>query len=203
MLFLDADEWVPLELRQEITAVLSTNPRENGFQVKYRLMWMGRWVKRGYYPTWLLRLFRYGKARCEDRSINEHLILEGRAGYLVHDLIHQDRKSIGRWIAKHNVYATREATELLKNTPEGHIDPTLWGTQAERKRWVRYKVWNRLPPLVRPFVYFFYRYVLRAGFLDGKQALIFHFLQGLWFPLLVDIKYIEMKEQQFHSQSNP
>jgi hypothetical protein len=69
----------------------------------------------------------------------------------------------------------------------------LWGTQAERKRWLRERVWNRLPLLLRPMLYFFYRYFLRLGFLDGKAGLIYHFLQGLWFPFLIDVKYLELK----------
>jgi hypothetical protein len=56
-------------------------------------------------------------------------------------------------------------------------------------------VWNRLPPLIRPFPYFFYRLVLKGGFLDGREALIYHFLQALWFPLLIDIKYLELKRK--------
>lgn len=193
--FLDADEHMPADLRREIAEVIASSPRENGFQVKYRMIWMGRWIRRGYYPTWLLRLFRRGKARCEARSVNEHLILEGEAGRLSNDLIHEDRKSLSRWVQKHDAYAEREAAELFKE-PEGYIDATLLGTQAQRKRWVRYKVWNRLPPLVRPIVYFSYRYFARGGFLDGKEALVFHALQAFWFPLLIDAKYIEMKRRR-------
>ena len=193
--FLDADEWIPPDLRREIGDLLARSPRENGFLVKYRMIWMGRWIRRGYYPTWLLRLFRRGKARCERRSVNEHLILEGEAGRLENDLMHEDRKSLSRWIQKHDVYAEREATELFKE-PEGYIDASLLGTQAERKRWVRYKVWNRLPPLVRPVAYFSYRYFLRGGFLEGREAFVFHALQAFWFPLLIDAKYLEMKRRR-------
>ena len=53
-------------------------------------------------------------------------------------------------------------------------------------------MWNRLPPLIRPFLYFFYRYVLKGGFLDGRPGFIFHFMQALWFPLLIDVKYLEL-----------
>jgi glycosyltransferase involved in cell wall biosynthesis len=192
--FLDADEWIPRELREEISALVASNPPQNGFFVKWRLFWMGRWIRRGYYPTWILRLFRSGKARCEDRSINEHLVVEGATGYLKNDFIHEDRKGVSDWIVKHNGYATREALELFnKGVSDQQIDARIWGTQAERKRWLRYRLWNNLPPLVRPFLYFVYRYVFRGGFLDGKAAFAYHFLQGLWFPMLIDIKFLEMK----------
>ncbi|MBA2262321.1 MAG: glycosyltransferase family 2 protein [Solirubrobacterales bacterium] len=196
ILFLDADEWMPGPLKQEISALLESSPVEDGFYIKWRMIWMGRWIRRGYYPTWILRLFRHGKAHCEDRAVNEHLIVEGSTGHLRHDFMHEDRKGVFAWIAKHNEYATREASELLAGAQAAdyrEIDATLTGTQAQRKRWVRYRIWNRLPPLLRPFLYFFYRYVIKGGFVDGREGFIFHFLHALWYPLLIDVKYIELK----------
>ena len=49
------------------------------------------------------------------------------------------------------------------------------------------RLWDRLPLYLRPLLYFCYRYVLRLGFLDGKEGFIFHFLQAFWYRLLVDI----------------
>lgn len=198
VLFLDADEWLPDEFKQEVSTVIARSPEENGFYINRRLIWMERWIRRGYYPSWILRLFRYGKGRCEDRAVNEHFIVEGKTGQLKADFIHEDRKGITDWIAKHNGYAVQEALELfntrtLKDYQE--IDANLLGAQAERKRWLRYKIWNRLPPLVRPFFYFFYRYLLAGGFLDGKAAFIYHFLHALWYPFLIDVKYLELKRQ--------
>src|SRR5688500_10969184 len=77
VLFLDADEWLPDRLKQEISATLAGGPAVDGFYLNRRLIWMGRWIRRGYYPSWILRLFRRGKGRCEDRQVNEHLIVEG------------------------------------------------------------------------------------------------------------------------------
>lgn len=196
VLFLDADEWVPDALKHEISRVLAASPSVNGFYLNRRLIWMGRWVRRGYYPSWILRLFRRGKGRCEDREVNEHLIVEGPAAQLAEDFIHEDRKGVTEWISKHNKYATLEAQTLLAAARDGNyqeIDAKLTGTQAQRKRWLRHRVWNRMPPLLRPFFYFFYRYILKGGFLDGRPGLIFHFLQALWFPLLIDVKYLESK----------
>jgi len=194
VLFLDADEWAPQDLKEEITSLIDSNPAQNGFYIKYRFIFMGKWIKRGYYPTWILRLFRFGKGRCEERGVNEHLILEGPIGYLDHDFIHEDRKSVSDWITKHNRYAELEARELFKASPNsGEIDARILGTQAQRKRWLRHRVWNHLPPLVRPFIFFAYRYLFCGGFLDGRAAFIFHFLQALWFPLLIDVKFIEMR----------
>ena len=103
VLFLDADEWLPGQLKQEISTLIAMSPAENGFYVKRRLIWMGRWIRRGYYPCWILRLFRYGHARCEDRTVNEHLIVNGTTGYLRNDFMHEDRKGVTAWITKHNL----------------------------------------------------------------------------------------------------
>lgn len=199
VLFLDADEWLTEELKDEIAAVLARRPEENGFYLKWRLLWMGRWIRRGYYPTWILRLFRYGKGRCEERGVNEHLIVDGPVGRLEHDFIHEDRKGLAEWIAKHVRYAQREAEELkrARRQPDAvRIPARFWGTQAERKRWLRERVWNRLPPLVRPWFYFGYRLVVRGGFLDGWRAVAYHALQGLWFPLLIDLFYLERRNRR-------
>jgi len=198
VLFLDADEWLPDALKREISTLVANSPEENGFYLKWRLIWMGRWIRRGYYPSWILRLFRYGKGRCEERAVNEHLLVEGKIGRLHNDFMHEDRDGVTDWIAKHNGYATREAQELLNTRTAPayqEIDTRLFGTQPQRKRWLRQKVWNRLPPLIRPFFYFFYRFVLAGGFLDGKEAFVYHFLQALWFPLLTDVKYLELRRQ--------
>ncbi len=195
VMFVDADETVPKQLRDEISSLITSSPLENGFFVKWRMIFMERWIRRGYYPTWILRLFRTGTARCESRGINEHLIVDGKVGYLHNDLIHQDRKPLQEWIAKQAEYARREALMSFQRQPDaGEIAPSLLGSQAERKRWVRIHVWNRLPPLVRPFLYFGYRYVVRGGFLDGKEAFIFHFLQALWLQILISVNQLQTQQ---------
>jgi glycosyltransferase involved in cell wall biosynthesis len=205
VLFLDADEWLPEALKREISTLIATSPAENGFYINRRLIWMARWIRRGYYPSWILRLFRYGKGRCEDRALNEHLIVEGATGYLRNDLMHEDRKSVTEWIAKHNGYAALEALELVNAHPAlgyREIEARLLGTQAQRRRWLRHKVWNRLPPLIRPLFYFFYRYVLAGGFLDGRESFGYHFLQALWYPMLIDVKYLELLDKDGPSLSD-
>lgn len=196
ILFLDADEWVPPELQREIAEVIDRNPPEDGFYIKRRFIWMGRWIRRGYYPSWILRLARRGRVRCEERQVNEHLIVDGAVGYLQHDFIHEDRKDLADWIAKHVRYARREADELIKRelrVAQEEIDARLFGTQAQRKRWLRRHVWERLPPFVRPWLFFFYRYVLRGGFLDGRAAFVYHFLHALWYKTLIDAFWLEQR----------
>lgn len=196
ILFLDADEWLPENLKVEISRVIQACPLENGFLVKRRFIWMGKWVRRGNYPTWLLRLFRAGRARCEARSVNEHIVAEGQVGRLQCDLIHEDRKGMASWTRKHIEYAQLEAELLSICSTSGQVPARLFGSPTERARWLRVRMYNRLPPLLRPVLLFAYRTVLRGGLLDGPKAWIYHFLHALWVPLLVDLFYLELRRQR-------
>src|SRR5512133_1038975 len=68
----------------------------------------------------------------------------------------------------------------------------IFGSPDERVLWMK-GIWERLPLYVRPCLYFFYRYVVRLGFLDGRQGFVFHVLQGFWYRLLVDINLEELR----------
>ena len=61
------------------------------------------------------------------------------------------------------------------------------------RRWLKYRVYYRLPLFLRPILYFLYRYIFRAGFLDGWQGTIFHFWQGFWYKMLVDREIYRLK----------
>lgn len=191
--FLDADEYLSEELKLEINEAVN-GPDVQGYYMARRLIFMGKWIKwGGYYPTYLLRLFRPERAHLS-REINEHIYVEGNTRKLKHDFIHDDLKDISHWIDKHNRYATYEAEAFFGVQKEGCASNNYdWALQSERKRWMREKVWNNLPILIRPFIYFLYRYFIRLGILDGKQGFIYHFLQGLWCQFLIDVKYFELK----------
>lgn len=206
--FLDADEYLTEELKEEIQQTLPTTEFD-GFYIKRRFYFMDRWIRfGGYYPTIILRLFRTGLGQVK-REINEHVEVEGKVGQLQCDFVDHNRKSLSAWIEKHNRYSDMEAKHLFRlEGSKAYADKQpkarLFGSQAETKHWIRQKIWNRmLPPLVRPLMYYIYRYFLRFGFLDGKEGLIYHFLQGFWFPFLIDAKYIEMKRAAKTSQANP
>jgi len=192
ILRLDADEKMTDDLWWEISAVLPKAPADvNGFYIKRRIYFMGRWLKHaGVYPLWLLRLFRYRKARSELKEIDEHIVLlNGKADKLKNDFIHDDKKSLSDWIQKHNLYSTREVQTILNLTSD---IPALGG-QPARKRWLKEKFYYRLPLFWRAFVYFHYRYFLCLGFLDGKEGLIYHFLRIYWYRFLLDAKIYEQK----------
>ncbi len=197
MLFLDADEYLLDPLKAEISRTLMA-PKVDGYYLKRRVYFMGKWVRRGgYYPSWILRLFRRSKAACI-RDMNEHIQVEGATAHLTQDFVDHNLRGVGDWTTKHNRYAHFEALEILgfqQRRQRGEKNPMakLWGTGPEIKQWIREYIWYPiLPPLVRPFVMWVYRYVFRLGFLDGRAGLIFHFLQGCWYPFLIDVKYLEM-----------
>src|SRR3989339_1198615 len=198
ILFLDADEYLTEELKKEISETLP-GTEYDGFYLKRRFYFHGKWIKHGgYYPIWILRLFKKEKGSV-DRAINEHFVVNGKVGYLKNDFIDDNKKGISEWISKHDSYSDYEALELVAAKSQAAKDSQLnnfFGSQAERKRWTREKIWNPfLPPLIRPFIYYFYRYFIRLGFLDGKAGFIYHFLQGLWYPFLIDVKYLELKRK--------
>ena len=157
------------------------------------------WIRHGgYYPKYLLKMFRRDKVVIDPRDlVDHHFYIAGPTRKLRNDLIESNKKEddISFWTEKHNRYATllaREELEWRKGAPLTAIQPSIVGTPDQRSLALK-RVWRRLPLYLRPFLYFFYRYLLRLGVLDGKQGAIFHFLQAFWFRLLVDIKLDEMK----------
>ena len=66
------------------------------------------------------------------------------------------------------------------------VAASLSQSPIARRRWLRDKLYARAPLFVRPAAYFFYRYILRLGFLDGREGFVFHCLQGFWYRFLVD-----------------
>lgn len=195
VLFLDADERVPPALREEMAQmILQDGNGYDGFWMRYRLMFYGKWIRHcGWYPVWLLRLVRRSKARWEDRAVDEHIILEGKAGYLDNDLIHENLKDMTFWIEKHNRYASQNAQiyyDLLQGKSSSGVSANFFGSQAERKRFIKQNIWLYLPG--RGLLFFLYLYIFRLGFLDGKHGFIFCMMHGI-FQQFITVKLWELK----------
>jgi glycosyltransferase involved in cell wall biosynthesis len=189
---LDADERLTPELTAELQTVLpSAPPNVTGFELKRRVYFWGHWIKHGgYYPTWLFRVWRRGTARCEQRWMDEHMVSNGgEILQLRHDIIDENRKDLTFWVDKHNRYADREVKDMLAIAEErGRIEVS---GQAAQRRWLKANIYSRAPLFWRAFAYWFFRYFIRLGFLDGLPGLVFHFNQGLWYRFLVDEKLYE------------
>ena len=206
---MDADEELLEELAEEINKKLDNlKPPVNGVVIRRRLIFMGKWIKHGgRYPEKLLRIFRTGKALCEQKLMDEHMVLaEGSTVAFKNDLIDNNQKDLEWWTAKHNWYSNREVLDHQK-TLDVQNDSLLEsgkgsGAQAVIKRKMKNGGYYRLPKFIRAHMYFLYRYYIRLGFLDGYEGKIFHFLQAYWYRFLVDAKMyqcektgIVMKEQ--------
>jgi glycosyltransferase involved in cell wall biosynthesis len=194
ILRLDADERLTPELVHELPIRLAEAPPEVGaFEVKRRVYFWGTWIKHGgYYPTWLVRVWRRGRARSESRQMDEHMVVSnGIVLRLDHDIIDENRKGLGFWTDKHNRYADREVRDLRAIAD----DQSASGGQAGRRRWMKKNLYARSPRFVRAFAYWFLRYIVLLGFLDGEAGLVFHFLQGFWYRFLVDAKLEEAERQ--------
>jgi glycosyltransferase involved in cell wall biosynthesis len=203
VLALDADQRVTPELREAITrAVAAPGPDEPGpagYFVPRRQIFRGQWIRHGgYYPKYLLKLFRRGAVSVDLRDlVDHHFTVRGATGRLAGDLIEDNRNEddLDAWLAKHIRYAARQARdefERPRQASRGFAADVLRGSPDDRVRWLK-NLWARLPLYVRPFLYFGYRYVLRLGFLDGREGFIFHVLQGFWYRLLVDVKLDELR----------
>jgi glycosyltransferase involved in cell wall biosynthesis len=199
VLGLDADQRVSAPLCDSIRRVLSGEEarRFEGWYVNRRQIFRGRWIRYGgYYPKYLLKLFRRDAVSVDDRElVDHHFTVRGAVGRLDGDLIEDNRNEaeIAVWIDKHNRYARLQARqELAERRESGDRNGRPFGTPDERVRWMKAR-WRQMPLFVRPCLYFVYRYVIRLGFLDGREGFVFHVLQAFWYRLLVDINISELQ----------
>jgi len=171
-----------------------------GINLRRKHIFLGRWVRHGgRYPLILLRIWRKGQGRIEDRWMDEHMILkEGKSITFDHDFADCNLGDLSFFTEKHNKYATREAIDVLNQRYQlfrRDSDLTAQGTSAQAavKRFVKERIYNRLPFTVSSFLYFSWRYFIQLGFLDGRTGLIYHFLQGYWYRFLVGAKVLELE----------
>jgi len=203
VLALDADQHLTARLRDEIAGTLAApgeaGRRAAGYYLKRKQIFRGRWIRHGgYYPKYLLRLFRRHEAWVDGNDlVDHHFLVKGEVRKLEGDLVEDNRNEadITVWVAKHNRYAAlqaRQEFEAARAPRVGGAPAALLGSPDERVRWLK-AVWARLPLYVRPCLYFFYRFVLRLGFLDGREGFVFHALQAFWYRLLVDVNLDELR----------
>lgn len=198
---IDADEFLEGGLGEAVHNYVQTAPEEvNGIYVRKRIDFMGRpLLHGGWYPSYHLKVFRRGHGDCENRWMDEHIRLtDGKTETIeVGNQVDANLNDLTWWTDKHNGYATREMADMLMmeygmDDRSKEVEPKLFGTEEQRKRWLKIK-YIKAPLFLRPFVNFTLRYILKAGFLDGRQGFIWHVLQGFWYRMLVDAKIFETK----------
>lgn len=201
ILLLDADESLTPELAKEIRTAIQ-DPRYNGYQIALRIYFLGRELRHSGASFDKLSLFRRGKGHYEcrlkeqdasmaDMEVHEHVVVDGRSAKLKFPLLHHNVSSLSHYIRKHDAYSNWEAKVWL-NGQAGidELTPSLTGTQAQRRRWLRRKFFA-VPG--SPLAFFLYKYFFCLGFLDGIPGLIYCCFQGIQF-FHIKAKIYELKQ---------
>lgn len=186
ILLLDADEVLTPALIAEIRRAIA-RPGVNGYYIRLRMYFLGRVLTHGDAGFWKMSLFRRGKGKYEcrlkdqdasmaDMEVHEHVCIDGPTAQLKNPLLHHNVESLSRYIQKHDEYSNWEARVLLAEQTDGQIQPSLFGTQAQRRRWLKRNLFA-MPG--SPVLLFFYRYLFRLGFLDGTPGLIYCAFQAI------------------------
>lgn len=193
VLRIDADEYLSQSLINEISLKLdSLDSSIKGIFLPRRIIFQDKMLNHGAVNrTKILRLFKFGYGESDDRWMDEHIVVNGKTINFRNSLIDHNLKPISWWINKHNNYANREVFEIIKNelNPKRKKNEKYYFSQENRKRYYSQ------PPILRAIFYFIYRYIFCLGFLDGKNGFCFHILQGFWYRLIIDMKYLELKSK--------
>jgi glycosyltransferase involved in cell wall biosynthesis len=196
---LDADQIVSPELFELLKNFKDEDyAAVDGIYFNRKNFFKGKWLKYGgYYPFYLLKMFRTDKGFSDiSENMDHRFLVPGKTliwknGHLIEENLKENQISF--WINKHNRYSdllADEEIERMEQLRTSSVQADFFGRPNERKAWFK-KIWWNLPRYWRPFFYFGYRMTIQLGFLDGKTGIIFHFLQGFWFRMIVDIKIEE------------
>ena len=197
ILRLDADEYLFPELVAELEQKLPQMPESvSALSLSRARAFMGKRLKHGIVNSVrLVRVFRTGKARSEQRLMDEQIVvLEGEVVEMKHQFIDDNRLPVSAFVKKHDNYANREAALLLAGEyhlveeADNRLSDASTAKRAQKSRYAK------MPLFWRAFGYFCYRYFLKLGFLDGKEGFCWDFFQGLWYRMLVDAKVYEVKK---------
>jgi len=197
---LDADQIVTPELFTRLKNFRDEDYSDvNGIYFNRKNFFKGKWLRfGGYYPKYLLKMFRTGTGYSDlNENMDHRFVVPGKTiiwkdGHILEENLKENEISF--WIAKHNRYSdlvAGEEIERMKLIRLQTVKGKWFGNPDERIAWMK-SIWWKLPLGLRPFIYFFYRMFFQLGILDGKTGILFHFLQGFWFRLIVDVK---MKEK--------
>jgi len=194
--YLDADERMTGELREEITAIARTSQSQTvAYYCGRRNYFMGRWIKHAMPPGMIMRLFRPKHVRFE-RLVNPTPVIDGGHGYLKNHLLHYNfSKGLTEWFGKHNQYSQFEATEGMKlfRRTSG-MDAAVFCKDPARRRQAFKNLSFYFP--ARPFLKFLYLYFVKRGFLDGGPGLTYCALQSIYeYMIVVKMKELERKQQ--------
>jgi glycosyltransferase involved in cell wall biosynthesis len=153
VLSVDADERVTAALAREIQTAI-TETEASGYRMPRLSSFCGKEIHHsGWYPDYVLRLFRRGKARFSDDLVHERVICEEPIGKLREPLQHKTMTRLEDALAKVNRYSTDGADMLLAS-----------GRRIYFMSGIGHGFWA-----------FLRTYFFRAGFLDGAEGFMIAF----------------------------
>lgn len=193
---LDADERFPDELCREIEELIIENADKsmNGITIEADFFFLDRCMKHGIRNKRKMMMFKKAYGRIEDRRRDAHSIIsEGFSASTKNRFLHYDFKDIDSYIKRYNWYATREMQDYIDFTNGAGVEiKTDKAILQQRKK--KFGFYYKMPKYFRAWMWFIYNYIFRFGFLDGKEGLIFCFLECYWYRLLVDAKIYEYEK---------
>ena len=181
IMILDADERVERELVIEIADAINRKDVD-GYYVRWKFFFLGRWMRHCWRHGWMLRLVRKGRGAYEDlgmrneggwdNEVHENIIVDGQTKRLKSWLTHKSNESLSFWIKKQNEFSDWNAERRIRSLDEkspGMLslfssDPLI------RRKWMK-AMYLRMP--FKPFFIFVYLYFIRLGFLDGREGFYF------------------------------
>ena len=199
ILRIDSDEYLTKEFAATISDKLNALASNiSGVSINRRNIFLGKEIKfGGTFPQKIVRIWKNGKGKINDVWCDENVLVDGKIEYINQDIIDNRLIDLNSWIAKHKEFANRETinffTHFQNNT---RIDNKSFDKSKSEKRryFLKHNVYYKAPVILRPLLYFVYRYFLLFGFLDGWQGLKYHYLQGFWYRFLVDLKILRIKK---------
>ena len=182
ILRLDADEYlmpVTCEKLKEELPKLSEDVA--GLTLELKRRFCGREIRHATNGIRLLRIWRAGHGRSEERAMDEHIEVDGKVIDFDGAFYDDNLNDMDWWREKHRGYAKREAADALAFARgEIHFKPAK-------------ETYYRMPRYLRALIYFAIRYFLKGGFLDGYGGWMWNFWQGLWYRWIVDREIGKMK----------
>ena len=182
VLRLDADEYLTLESIEWLRTNLDRiDEKVSALEFTLERKFMGGVIRHGTNGITMVRMFRRGRGRYAETLMDERIVFEGEKLSVPVVFYDDNLNSLEWWKKKHRGYAKREAQQAIQSLKSG-----VW-TDSRKASYYRW------PPYIRAFAYFFLRYVVKRGFLDGRAGWRWHFWQGLWYRWIVDIEIGKMK----------
>jgi glycosyltransferase involved in cell wall biosynthesis len=200
ILRMDSDELLPVKLKAELAEMARTLPSDvTGIYLNRRQYFMNRWLRYGgMYPRFVLRAWRKGAGSFENKTEEHFVLAHGTTVKTKNDFLEDNRiNDLRFWLRKHAELADGEVRDTLGLTEaaDGTLKPALLGETVQRTRWLKQNVYQRSPLFLRAFLYFFYRYFILLGFLDGVPGFIFAVNQAFWYRFFIDSRIWEIKSR--------